>query len=82
MPNNIISVCMCARFQAPPNKCHFKTVKVIFRYLTETLQHDIWFPKVIYCNLVGFLDFDFGGCKSDIKSTSGTCHFIGNRLVS
>ena len=27
-------------------------------------------------------DADFAGCKSDRKSTSGTCHFLGHSLVS
>ncbi|MCH88858.1 putative gag-pol polyprotein [Trifolium medium] len=34
------------------------------------------------CSLVGFSDSDFAGCRSDRKSTSGTCHLFGNCLVS
>ena len=30
------SVCLCARFQACPNKSHFAAVKRIFRYLVGT----------------------------------------------
>jgi hypothetical protein len=29
----MLSVCMCARFQANPNECHLVAVKRIFRYL-------------------------------------------------
>ena len=31
---------------------------------------------------MGYSDKDFAGCKYDRKSTSGTCHLIGNDLVS
>jgi len=27
-------------------------------------------------SLVGYSDFDFGGCKVDRKSTCGTCHDV------
>ncbi|XP_058759071.1 uncharacterized mitochondrial protein AtMg00810-like [Vicia villosa] len=30
----------------------------------------------------GYSDSDFSGCKLDRKSTSGTCHFFSNSLVS
>ena len=31
---------------------------------------------------MSFSDADFGGSRTDRKSTSGTCHFIGKSLVS
>ena len=33
-------------------------------------------------NLIGYSDSDFADSKTDRKSTSGTCHFIGSVLVS
>jgi hypothetical protein len=32
----MLSMCMCARFQAAPKKCHLKAVKRIMRYLVLT----------------------------------------------
>jgi hypothetical protein len=32
----MLSVCMCARFQAVPKDCHIRTVKKIMRYLVLT----------------------------------------------
>jgi len=32
--------------------------------------------------LIGYSDADYGGCKIDRKSTSGTCHLLGSSLVS
>ena len=33
-------------------------------------------------NLVGYTDSDYAGCRIDRKSTSGSCQFLGQRLVS
>jgi len=35
-PNILFSVCLCARFQAPPKESHLTSVKRIFRYLACT----------------------------------------------
>jgi hypothetical protein len=35
-PDIMLSVCMCARFQAAPKKCHLRAVKRIMRYLVLT----------------------------------------------
>ena len=32
----MLSVCMCARFQAAPKECHLMAVKRILRYLVHT----------------------------------------------
>jgi hypothetical protein len=32
-------------------------------------------------DLVSYFDADFAGCKIDLKSTSGTCHFLGHSVV-
>ena len=51
------------------------------RYLLGTINLGLWYPKNSTYNLVGYSDSDFAGCKTDRKSTSGTCHFIGSTLV-
>ena len=35
-PDIMLSVCMCARYQAAPKECHLKAVKRIVRYLIYT----------------------------------------------
>jgi len=42
----------------------------------------LWYSKGFSSTLVGFFDADFAGNKTDRKSTSGTCQFFGNSLVS
>jgi hypothetical protein len=43
-PNIMLSVCMCARFQAAPKECHMRVVKRIMRYLVLTLNLGLWYP--------------------------------------
>ena len=81
-PDIMFSVCMCARFQSNPKQSHLSAVKRIIRYLLGIINIGLWYPKNSTCNLIGYSDSDFAGSKTDRKSTSGTCHFIGSTLVS
>ena len=81
-PDIMLSVCMCARFQANPKECHLMAVKRILRYLVNTPNLGLWYPKGSTFDLLGYSDSDYAGCKVDRKSTSGTCQFLGRSLVS
>jgi hypothetical protein len=81
-PDIMLSVCMCARFQANPKECHLMAVKRILRYLVYTLYLSLWYPKGSTFNLLGYSDSDYAGCKVDRKSTSETCQFLSRSLVS
>jgi hypothetical protein len=81
-PDIMLSVCMCARFQANPKECHLMAVKRILRYLVYTPYLGLWYPKGSTFNLLGYSDSDYAGCKVDRKSTSGTYQFLGRSLVS
>jgi hypothetical protein len=72
-PDIMLSVCMCARFQAAPKECHMRDVKRIMRYLVLTPNLGLWYPKGSHFDLIGYSDVDYTGCKVDRKSTSGTC---------
>ena len=81
-PYIMFSTCLCARFQANPKESHLIDVKRIFKYLKGTPNLGIWYPKGTCFDLIGYTDSDFAGCKIDRKSTSGSCQFLGRRLVS
>jgi hypothetical protein len=81
-PDIMLSVCMCARFQAAPKDCHLRAVKRIMRYLVLTPNLGLWYPKGSHFELLGYSDTDYTGCKVDTKSTSGTCQFLRQTLVS
>jgi hypothetical protein len=80
-PDIMISVCMCARFQANPKEAHLRAVKRIMRYLVYTPKFGFWYQG-IYFDLIGYSNADYVGCKIDTKSTSGTYQFLGRSLVS
>ncbi|GJV78111.1 retrovirus-related pol polyprotein from transposon TNT 1-94 [Tanacetum coccineum] len=59
---------VCACYQARPTVKHLKEVKRIFRYLRQSYNMGLWYPKD-------------SGCKDDCKSTSGGLQFLGGKLV-
>ena len=75
-------VCLCARFQACPKESHLITLKRIFRYLFGTQNLGLWYPKKSSLELISFSDADYVGSRTDRKSTSGTCQFLGHMCVS
>jgi hypothetical protein len=77
----MLSVCMCARFQANPKEYHLSAVKRILRYIVHTPNLGLWYPKVSKFNLLGYSDSDYADCKVDRKCTSETCQFLGRSLV-
>jgi hypothetical protein len=81
-PDIMLSVCMCARFQADPKEVHLRAMKRIMRYLVYTPKFGLWYPKGSTFDLIGYSDADCAGRKIDRKSTSGTCQFLGRSLVS
>lgn len=52
------------------------------KYLKGTPNVNLWYPKGSVYSLVDFSDVDYVGCKTDGKSTSGTCHIFGNALIA
>ncbi|KAK6160279.1 hypothetical protein DH2020_003660 [Rehmannia glutinosa] len=76
------TVCLCARFQSNPKESHMSAVKRIFRYLKGTIQYGLFYPKNENFSLKGYSDSDYAGNIDDRKSTSGSCQFLGDCLVS
>jgi hypothetical protein len=81
-PDIMLSICMCARFQADPKEIHLRVVKRIMSYLVYTPKFGLWYPKGSTFDLIGYSNVDYAKCKIDRKSTSGTCLFLGRSLVS
>jgi hypothetical protein len=44
-PDIMLSVCMCARFQADPKEAHLTAVKRILRYLVYTPKFGLWYCR-------------------------------------
>jgi hypothetical protein len=79
-PDVMLSICMCASFQADPKEVHLRVVKRIMRYLVHTPKFGLWYPRTF--DFIGYSDADWAGWKIDRKSTSGTCQFLKRSLVS
>ena len=74
--------CICARFKADPRESHLIAIKRIFRYLKGTPNIGIWYRRESGFDLIGYSDANYAGCKTDRKSTTGTCQFLENKFVS
>jgi hypothetical protein len=80
--DTMLSVCMCANFQAAPKDCRLRAIKRIMIYLVLTLNLGLWHPKDLHIDLIGYSDMDYARYKMDRKSTSKTCQFLGQSVVS
>jgi hypothetical protein len=80
-PDIMLSVGVCTRYQAAPKESHLMAVKRIFRYLIDTPNFGLWYPKDTDFSLCGFTNSNWAGDKMDRNSTSGACHFLGRYLV-
>ncbi|GJU03934.1 copia protein [Tanacetum coccineum] len=68
---------------AKPTEKHLTAVKRIFRYLKDSINMGLWYPKDTGFELTAFLDSDHAGCLDSRKSTSGGIQFLGgDKLVS
>ncbi|GKE64424.1 uncharacterized mitochondrial protein-like protein [Tanacetum coccineum] len=76
-PNIVHETCYCVRYQAKPTEKHPTAVKRIFRYLKDSINIGLWYPKDTGFELTAFLDSDHAGCLYSRKSTSGGIQFIG-----
>jgi hypothetical protein len=81
-PDIMLSVCICAKFQAEPKDCHLRAIKRIMRYVVFTPNLGLWYPMGSHYKLLGYSDAYYVGSKVDRKSTSGTYQFLGRSLVS
>ncbi|GJR80576.1 copia protein, partial [Tanacetum coccineum] len=81
-PDIAFATFVCARYQARPTVKHLKEVKRIFRYLRQSYNMGLWYPKDSGFELIAYSDADHAGCKDDCKSTSGGLQFLGGKLVS
>ena len=73
---------LCARFQSSPRESHLNIIKRIFKYLSGSLHLGLWYLRNSSFDLISYSDVDFVGSLLDRKSTSKTCQFLGQCLVS
>nr|GEW81853.1 retrovirus-related Pol polyprotein from transposon TNT 1-94 [Tanacetum cinerariifolium] len=79
-PDLIYAVCLCAWYQTKPIKKHLQAMKKIFRYLKETNNMGLWYSKDTDMSLTAYADADHAGFQDTRRSTSGSAHFLGDKL--
>ena len=81
-PDIAFSVGVCARYQVALKESHLTTVKRIIRYINGTPNYGLWYSKDSNACLAGYSDADWAGSVDNRKSTSRSCFYLGNNLVS
>ena len=60
-PDIMLSVGICARFEAAPKESHYVVAKLIFIYLDHTPNLGLWYPKGASIDIMGYSDSDWAG---------------------
>ncbi|GJY21945.1 integrase, catalytic region, zinc finger, CCHC-type containing protein, partial [Tanacetum coccineum] len=81
-PDLTFAVCMCVRYQAKPTEKYLHAVKRIFKYLRETVNRGLWYPKDSSIALTAYADANHAGCQDTRRSISGCMQLLGDMLVS
>ena len=81
-PDIMFSVCIRVRFQSCHKESHLVAIKCTLKYLINT--HDLWlfYPRGVAFDLNGFSNADYTRCKVDRKSTSSPRQFLRHSLLS
>jgi len=65
-----------------PKESHLIFVKRIIRYLKGIIGMGLWYPKAVQFSVTSYSDIDYDACRVNRKSTSETCQFLENCLIS
>ncbi|GJT96274.1 hypothetical protein Tco_1091792 [Tanacetum coccineum] len=57
-------------------------IGTLMYYTARTINMGLWYPKDSCIALTAFADAGHAGCQDTRKSTSGSMHLLGDRLVS
>jgi hypothetical protein len=66
-PDIMHVVGMVGRYQYPPKQSHLQAVKMIFRYLKETMTYGLWYPRNQNFQLTAYSDADWVNCVDERK---------------
>ncbi|GJU51454.1 hypothetical protein Tco_1221009 [Tanacetum coccineum] len=72
-PDIAFAIFFCACYQARPTVKHLKEVKRIFRYLRQSYNMGLWYPKDSEFELIAYSDADHAGSEAEYISFSACC---------
>ncbi|GKC86435.1 hypothetical protein Tco_1142152 [Tanacetum coccineum] len=80
-PDIAFATFICACYQARPMVKHLKEVKQIFRYLRQSYDMGLLYPKNSDFKLIAYSDAYHASCPDDCKSTLGGLQLLGEKLI-
>lgn len=75
-PNIAFIVGVYARFQSNPKESHLTTIKRILKYLSATIDYDVWYSKDPNLSLAGYLNAKWSSNTEDRKSVTRKCFIL------
>jgi hypothetical protein len=81
-PDIMHVVGMVGRYESAPKHSHLLAVKIVFKYLKETMNYGLWYPRNHNFQLSVYSDADWDNYMDERKSTSGGALFLGDSLVT
>ncbi|KAJ9543669.1 hypothetical protein OSB04_023376 [Centaurea solstitialis] len=72
-PEIMFATCVCARFQCNPRESHLGAVKRILKYLKDTPNFGLWYPKDSGFELTAFTDSDHAGSEAEYVAAACCC---------
>lgn len=82
LPDISFAVGLVSRFLDEPKKAHWDAAIRILRYIKKSPGKGLLFKKNDHLKIEGYSDADYAGSKTDMKSTSGYCTYLGGNLVT
>ncbi|XP_059633008.1 secreted RxLR effector protein 161-like [Cornus florida] len=80
-PDIAFAVGMLGRYQSNLGMDHWRAAKKVMRYLQGTKEYMLTYKRLNLLEVVGYSDYDFGGCIDSRKSTSGYVFlFVGGAI--
>ncbi|XP_057469643.1 secreted RxLR effector protein 161-like [Actinidia eriantha] len=77
---HVVSLVSC--YMESPTEVHLHATKRILRYLSGTIDYDLFYKKGVKSGLFWFSDSDYAGDPNDRKSTSGYIFMMGSTAIS
>jgi transposase InsO family protein len=81
-PDITFPVNVTARYMQAPQTTHLKTMRGIIRYVKQTPNFGLFYPRGTSLSLLGFSDADWAGCTETRRSTSGYIFTLGGCPIS
>ncbi|XP_068483451.1 uncharacterized mitochondrial protein AtMg00810-like [Phaseolus vulgaris] len=77
-----LAVQCLSQFVQAPTKQHHQAAQRVLRYIKSSHAQSIFYPKDTNIQIKAFGDSDWASCILMCRSTTGSCIFLGESLIS